>query len=75
MAHSLAGLASERRFCERVGVSEYWVVDPEIDAIRIYRRENDRFSRPLELSREAGDVLTTALLPGLEMPLARVFTE
>jgi hypothetical protein len=31
--------------------------------------------RPTELSRDAGDVLTSALLPGLEMPLARIFAE
>ena len=65
----------KRRLYERAGVSEYWVVDPEIDVIRVYRREHDQFGRPAELSREAGDVLTTALLPGLEMPLARIFKE
>ena len=65
----------KRRLYERVGVSEYWVVDPMINAIRVYRRENDRFGRPLELSREAGDVLSTPLLPGLDLPLARIFRE
>jgi Uma2 family endonuclease len=65
----------KRRLYERVGVSEYWVVDPAIDVIRIYRREEDRFGRPLELSREADAVLTTPLLPGLELPLRRVFRE
>jgi Uma2 family endonuclease len=59
----------------RVGVSAYWVVEPAIDVIRIYRQENERFGRPLELSCEAGDVLTTPLLPGLGLPLARVFRE
>jgi Uma2 family endonuclease len=54
------------------GVSEYWIVDPEIDAIRVYRREGDGFGRVVELSAVAGDVLTTAFLPGLEIPLARV---
>jgi Uma2 family endonuclease len=63
----------KRRLYERSGVSEYWVVDPELDVIRVYRRQRDAFRRPVELSAEAGDVLTTPLLPGLEMPLTRVF--
>ena len=65
----------KRRLYERSGVAEYWVVDPDIDVIRIYRRSGDRFERPVELSREADDGLTTALLPGLEIPLARVFED
>jgi Uma2 family endonuclease len=65
----------KRRLYERVGVSEYWVVDPLIDVIRVYRREDAGFGRPNELSRQAGDVLTTPLLPGLDLPLARIFRD
>jgi Uma2 family endonuclease len=65
----------KRRLYEREGVSEYWVVDPELDAIRVYAREGEGFSRPRELSIEAGDVLTTPLLDGLELRLADVFRE
>jgi hypothetical protein len=57
------------------GISGNFVVDPEIDVIRVYCREGDRFGRPRELSREANDVLTTPLLPGLDMPIARLFKD
>ena len=63
----------KRLLYERAGVSEYWVVDPELDVIRVYRREGERFARPAELSAEAGDVLTTTLLPGLALQLADIF--
>jgi Uma2 family endonuclease len=50
-------------------------LDPDINVVRVYRRDGDAFGRPGELSRETGDALTTPLLPGLEMPLARIFRE
>jgi len=65
----------KRRLYERTGVTEYWVVDPALDVVRVYRRGEGGFARPVELSCEAGDVLTTPLLPGLELPLSRIFAE
>jgi Uma2 family endonuclease len=65
----------KRHLYARTGVSEYWFVDPELDIVRVYRREGEQFARPRELSREVGDTLTTPLLAGLSLPLDRIFRE
>ena len=64
----------KRSLYQRSGVSEYWVLDPELDLVRVYRSD-DGFERPYERSREAGDVLTTPLLPGLVLPLGDIFKD
>ena len=65
----------KRRLYERSGVDEYWVVDPDLDVVRVYRRDGKRFAGPLELSREAGAVLSTNLFPELDLPLGPIFTD
>jgi Uma2 family endonuclease len=65
----------KRALYERAGVSEYWVVDPEIDVVRVYRNSAEGFSRPIERRRDTGDTLTTALLPGLVIALEMVFRD
>ncbi|HEV2855871.1 MAG TPA: Uma2 family endonuclease [Thermoanaerobaculia bacterium] len=56
---------------DRFGVGEYWMLDPDSKAAWVYRRDGGRLRRAAELSAE--DVLTSPLLPGLEIRLAEVF--
>ena len=65
----------KRRLYEQFGVVEYWMVDLATVMIHVQRRTGDHFSDAVALSRGAGDVLRTDLLPGLELPLARIFAD
>ena len=58
---------------DRFGVDEYWIADPEINTIRIYRRRNKRLVLVSELAASAGDVSTTPILPGLTFDLTTLF--
>ncbi|HEX4347733.1 MAG TPA: Uma2 family endonuclease [Vicinamibacterales bacterium] len=61
------------RLYEKSGVAEYWMIDPEHDAVTAYRNIEGRFARAATLTLDRHDVLTTSLLPGLQLPLARLF--
>lgn len=65
----------KQKLYERFGVSEYWIVDTDLDVINVFRLRDQRYQRVAELSLEAGDVLTTPLLAGLELRLADVFED
>ena len=60
---------------ERFGVQEYWVVDPDLDVIKVYRLVEGRYRRAAELTLAAHDVVSTPLMPGLEVSLADIFPE
>ena len=64
----------KHRLYERSGVTEYWVVDPDLDLIKVYVLVEGRYGAPRELTLDKGDVLTTPLLPGLALPLTRIFS-
>jgi Uma2 family endonuclease len=52
----------KRRLFARVGVHEYWLVDPELDLIKVSRRgEDGSFRRIAELTAEDSDALTSPL--------------
>jgi Uma2 family endonuclease len=64
---------TKRRAYERWGIGEYWVVDPELDSVKVYRSCGGKFMKIAEPSAEADDVLTTPLLPDLEIQLQALF--
>lgn len=64
----------KRQLFDRAGVREYWIVDGKRNRMEIHRRNADGILAPAgELRADAGDVLTTPLLPGLELPLIPLF--
>lgn len=65
----------KRQAYERFGAREYWIFDPRWKTTQVWERTAEGLRRKALLSAAAGDVLTTALLPGLEIPLAEVFED
>jgi Uma2 family endonuclease len=62
----------KRDLYERAGVEEYWLVDPDRNTLTIYRREGSRFLPPETFESDA--IISTSLLPGIELPLKRVLS-
>ena len=65
----------KRKLYERFGVEEYWVIDPEIETIAVYRHVDETYQRVLELAVERNDTLATPLLPQLTLPLQQIFKD
>lgn len=63
----------KRDLYESNGVTEYWIVDPALESIKRYRLSGAAYERLPELRLEAGDLLTSALLPEYSSPLDKVF--
>jgi Uma2 family endonuclease len=58
---------------ERCGVREYWIFDRFQRGVLPWKRTGGSLRPQSFLSAAAGDVLTSPLLPGFELPLAEIF--
>lgn len=65
----------KRELFARAGVREYWLIDPDADTVRVWRRQDDgSFPEIMILEGRADDALTTPLFPGLSIALREFFT-
>ena len=62
----------KRGVYERFGVTEYWIVDPELETVKVYRRSGEAFAAANLLSSDRS--LTTDLVSGWSLELQRLFT-
>jgi Uma2 family endonuclease len=64
----------KKRIYERHGLTELWLVDTASDTVLVYRRSSPKAVEfDVELELEAGEALTTPLLPGFSLDLAALF--
>ena len=60
---------------ERFGVSEYWLVDPSLETIKVYRLQNGLYVRAIEFGVQYSPVLETPLLPDFRCTPDDVFVK
>jgi len=63
----------KRKLYERYRVPEYWIIDPELESVKVYRLSDKGYSRIAELTVEANDTLTSMLIPDWQLPLSKIF--
>lgn len=63
----------KRSIYERFGALEYWLVDPDRRTVQVFRRAGSGFGAAESLAAEAGEELTTPLLPGLIIQVREIF--
>lgn len=63
----------KRELFARCGVRELWIVDPDTLRISVYRLQENAESP--ERVYQGSDVIETPLMPGLNVPLDRIFAD
>ena len=65
---------TKRTLYERFQVAEYWIIDPELETVKIFRLMDGRYTVPKELTTEQGSAgISTPLLPGFSITLQEIF--
>jgi Uma2 family endonuclease len=64
---------TKRKLYERFGVQEYWIVDPELETVKQFRLQKERYTRIAELNAAAQDTLKTPLLSTFHLSLHDLF--
>ena len=65
----------KRKLYEAFSVQEYWVVDPVLETIKVYRLQGEGYAKVVEWSLEADDSISSPLLTGFACRLLDVFGE
>ncbi len=64
----------KRKLYEHYGVKEYWIIDPDLETVKIYRLTDNGYSQPQELTRERSESLTSPLFPDWALDLQILFS-
>jgi len=59
--------------CEKYGVREYWLVDPQKKSIEVYGLKEERFR--LTAYFEESGILKSSVLEDFEMDIAKIFSD
>ncbi len=71
--NSTKELRNKYEVYEEAGVKEYWVVSPQNQTFIIYTLQDGKFQ--LSPVKVPGDIVTTSILPGLEIDLTELFKD